>query len=100
MKPSDPAGIALVVAFPLGRRRALVKNLTKQMLDRSPVEAEKHLAFELSRHRRLLRRWQLSEPAINAQVEALRSAVRHALRLRMVSPPSGGRQSDGQRGDE
>ena len=56
-----PTMATRLLAFPLARRHALVKKLAGQLLDRSPLEAKKHLAFELSRHRRLLGRWQLSE---------------------------------------
>jgi hypothetical protein len=94
-----PARGALLLTFPLDRRRGLVKKLTRQMIDRPPAEAEKHLRFELSRHRRLLTRWQLSETAIDAQLWAFQGAVRQELRRVAMSPLHKGRgPSDGGRG--
>ena len=56
-----------VVPFPLDRRRGLVRNITQQMLARSHSEAERHLAFELRRHHRILRRRQISNDVIEAE---------------------------------
>jgi hypothetical protein len=69
------------------------------MLDRSSVEAEKHLTFELSRHSRLLTRWQLPAAAINAQLRAFEATVRREVWRQAMSPPRSGRgPSDGRRG--
>jgi hypothetical protein len=85
VKPS-----AIVLAFPLSRRRTLVAKLAAQMLARSPSEAEKHLAFQLSRHRRTLRRRQLPDEIIDAQLRGLESAVRTDLWRAVMAPqPSG-----------
>jgi hypothetical protein len=78
---------AQLFAFPLSRRRELVRKLAGQMLERSPVEAEKHLASELRRHRRLLTRKQLSEAAVEVQLRALQGAARAELRRLVMLPP-------------
>ena len=84
------AASAQLFAFPLSRRRELVRKLAAQMLNRSPVEAEKHLASELRRHRRVLARRQLSDAAIKTQLRALESVARSELwRLVMLPPRSG-----------
>jgi hypothetical protein len=67
------------LAFPLARRYSLVKKLAGQMLARRPAEAERHLALELQRHRRVLRRRQLSNELIESQIHELQCAVRAEL---------------------
>jgi Family of unknown function (DUF6074) len=83
---------AHMLAFPLARRRDLVKKLAQQMLARSPTEAERHLSFELKRHRRILRRRQLSDGTIEAELRALGGAVRNELWKSVMAPrqPSSG----------
>jgi Family of unknown function (DUF6074) len=78
---------AILLAFPLARRRDLVKKLAEQMLARSPKEAERHLGFELERHRRILRRRQLADSTIEAELSAFRYVVRNEL-WRIVMAPS------------
>jgi transcription initiation factor TFIIIB Brf1 subunit/transcription initiation factor TFIIB len=82
---------ALVLSFPLNRRRALVARLAAQMLARVPGEAEKHLTFELLRHKRILSRRQLSEEVIERQLRALEGAVRAKIWHVVMAPirPSG-----------
>jgi hypothetical protein len=77
----------MLVAFPLAHRRNLVRNLAEQMLARSPTEAERHLGFELERHRRVLRRGQLLSGAIEAELRRLEGAVRNELWRIVMSPP-------------
>ncbi len=89
MLPSE--GGARILPFPLSRRCNLVKKLAEQMLARSPKEAERHLAFELERHRRILGRRQLSEGAIEVAIRALAAAVRTELWL-LIMTPRGGQQ--------
>jgi hypothetical protein len=90
---------APVLAFPLAGRRSLVERLAGQMLDRSPVEAQKHLSFELSRHRRLLAGRQVPAAAINDQLRALETTVRREVwRLTMLPVRSSHRPSNGRRG--
>jgi hypothetical protein len=79
---------ARLLAFPLARRRDLVTKLAGQMLARSPTEAERHLLFELERHRRILARRQLSTDVIEAQLRSLEGAVRAEL-WRAVMTPTG-----------
>jgi hypothetical protein len=62
---------AHILAFPLARRRDLVKKPAEQMLAHSPTEAEGHLSFELERHRRVLRRRQLSEDVIDGAISRI-----------------------------
>jgi hypothetical protein len=76
-----------VLAFPLARRHGLVTKLARQMLARPPKEAERHLGYELNRHRRILRRRQLSESEIEAELNALQGAVRNELWRAVMSPP-------------
>lgn len=80
-----------VLPFPLGRRHSLVKRLAAQLLARAPREADRHLAFELRRHRRALRRRQVSEDIILAQLRSLEGAVRSELWHFVLTPdqPSG-----------
>jgi Family of unknown function (DUF6074) len=68
-----------ILAFPLGRRHSLIKKLTAQMLARSSAEAEKHLTFELRRHRRILHHRQLKKDVIEQQLRSLEAAVRMEL---------------------
>jgi excisionase family DNA binding protein len=90
---------APVLAFPLAGRRSLVERLAGQMLDRSSVEAQKHLSFELSRHRRLLARRQVPAVAIDDQLRALGTTVRcEVWGLAMLPVSSSRRPSDGRRG--
>jgi hypothetical protein len=77
---------ARILAFPLARRRDLVKKLAEQILARPPKQAERHLGFELERHRRILRRRQLSERVIEAGLRAFESAVRKELWHRVFAP--------------
>jgi len=63
---------AVVLPFPLARRIGLVKKLASQMLERSPSEAEQHLALELSRHRRLIAGKGFAEPAIKRAAPNIR----------------------------
>jgi hypothetical protein len=86
LKRNAPAGTD-VLAFPLARRRNLVKKLAEQMLARSPREAERHLGFELERHRGILRRRQLADSTIEAELSTLRCVVRNEL-WRIVMAPS------------
>ncbi|MGE0037349.1 MAG: DUF6074 family protein [Xanthobacteraceae bacterium] len=79
--------IQAVIPFPMSRRHALVHKLARQMLDRSPVEAEKHLTLELSRHERVLRRRRFPEDVIASQVKAFECAVRAVLWRLVISPP-------------
>jgi hypothetical protein len=79
--------IQAVIPFPMSRRHALVHQLARQMLDRSPAEAEKHLAFELSRHERLLRRRSFPDDVVVSQVKGFEFAVRAVLWRLVISPP-------------
>jgi hypothetical protein len=85
------AASAQLFAFPLSRRRELVRKLAAQMLNRSPSEAERHLTVELQRHRRVLQHRQLSKETIEAQLRGLESAVRTELWRVVMAPerPSG-----------
>ncbi len=80
-----------VLAFPLDRRCKLVRKLAEQVLARSPSEAEKHLTFELQRHKRILSRRQLAEEIIERQLRALEGAVRAEIWHVVMAPirPSG-----------
>jgi hypothetical protein len=84
---------AVVLAFPLAKRLSLVRRLAEQMLARSSSEAEKHLDYELRRHRRSLARKQLPIEAIDAQLGDLHAAVRSELWRRVLAPqqPKSGR---------
>ena len=90
-----PALRGYVLPFPLARRYSLVKKLAKQMLARSPVEAERHLASELRRHMNVMRRRQLSVGTIGAELLALeKEGRREFLKLIVLRPrgdQSGGR---------
>lgn len=77
-----------VLAFPLARRRDLVKKLAEQMLARPSKEAERHLGFELERHRRILRRRQLTDRVVNAELRAFEGAVRNELWRRVFASPA------------
>lgn len=82
-------GKPVIMPFPLARRLDLVSALARQMLARSPADAEKHLAFELRRHRAILGRRQLADAVIDGQLLGLEGAVRAELwRLVMTSRPS------------
>jgi len=98
MRPSTTRGTSVVV-FPLDRRCLLIRNLAKQMIDRSPADAESHLEFELARHGRLLMRRQVSDAAIDAQLRALRNAVRRELKRRVIEP-RGQRPAAGEQGGD
>jgi hypothetical protein len=80
-----------ILPFPLRRRHLLVKRLARQMLARSPAQADGHLAFELRRQRRTLRDRQLSDEIIEAELSSLESAVRAELWrvVMMTERPSG-----------
>jgi hypothetical protein len=84
---SAPHG-ARILAFPLARRRDLLKKLAEQMLARSPKDAERHLSVELERHRRILRRRQLTDRVVHAELRAFEGAVRHELWHRVFTPPA------------
>jgi hypothetical protein len=88
---------AHLLAFPLASRRSLVERLAGQMLDRSPIEAQKHLSFELSRHRRLLTRRRVTAAAINDQLRALEATVRREVWRQAMSPSRSGRGPSGSR---
>jgi Family of unknown function (DUF6074) len=76
-----------VLAFPLARRRDLVKKLAEQMLARQPKEAERHLGFELERHRRVLRRRLFSNSTIEEELRAFRGVVLQELWRIVMAPP-------------
>lgn len=76
-----------LLLFPLSRRQALVRRLARQMLDRSPAEAEKHLAREMARHGRVLRRRAITGSEIATQLAALQAAVRTELWRRVLLVP-------------
>lgn len=78
---------AQLLTFPLERRRALVARLAARMLARPPKEAEKHLAFELERHRRSLARKRLPIEAIDIQISEFQAAVRSELGRLVLAPP-------------
>jgi Family of unknown function (DUF6074) len=76
-----------VLAFPLARRRDLVNKLAAQMLARQPKEAERHLGFELERHRKVLRRRQFSNSTIEEELRAFRGVVLQELWRMVMAPP-------------
>jgi hypothetical protein len=80
----------VILAFPLNHRRKLIAAIARQMLARSPVEAEKHLQLQLRHQAAALRRRQLPEKTIRAQTLALDRAVRAELwRVVVALPPNG-----------
>ena len=85
-------GRAQLVPFPMARRRALVQKLARQMLDRSPAAADKHLDVELRRHRAVLERRNFAPAIVTAQLKALEAAVRTELWRLVMYPrrPTGG----------
>jgi hypothetical protein len=95
-RPSNnrhPASPFVLLLLPLAQRYSLVKKLDSlvkklagQMLARPALEAERHLAFELERHRRILRRRQLSNEMFEAQVGELQGAVRGELWRAVMAP--------------
>jgi hypothetical protein len=84
---------AHLLAFPLARRHSLVKKLAGQMLDRSPLDADKHLTLALGRHRRLLKQKQFPNAVIDAQLRAFEAAVRGELWQRVMLEPRGGHEA-------
>jgi Family of unknown function (DUF6074) len=82
-----PAG-AVLLAFPLAKRHALVKKLAAQMLAREPSEAETHLGVELRRHGRVLLRRQFSKATVQTQLRSLERSVRAKLWQLVMLPPT------------
>jgi len=84
-----------LIAFPLERRRELVRRLAAQMLARSSEQGEKHLATQLRRQTAALMRKGLPDGVVQREVQSLIAAVRREIwRIVLrVPPPS----KDGQR---
>jgi hypothetical protein len=86
---------AIVLAFPIARRRDHVEALAAQMMARPLEQAEKHLAFQLRRKRAGLARKGLAADVVEREVCAFEGAVRRALWTLVISPP---RPSDDRQG--
>jgi hypothetical protein len=85
-----PVG-AVLVPFPLVRRRALIERTAEQMLARPLELAEKHLAMQVRRQASAMRRKQIAEDVISRQVASFEAAVRGELWRLVLAPdqPSG-----------
>jgi Family of unknown function (DUF6074) len=89
-----------LLAFPLDRRRDLVRRLAAQMIARSEQDAERHLAHQLRRQANVLARKQLSDDSIHREIAGLASAVRReiwrlVLCAPVILPPHPGRTGGG-----
>lgn len=82
---------AALIVFPITRRPKLIERTAAQMLARPPDLAEKHLAVQIRRQASAMRRRQLGEDAIGAEMKAFESAIRAALWRLVLTPtrPSG-----------
>jgi Family of unknown function (DUF6074) len=78
---------AALIAFPIVRRCELIERIAEQMLARAPDLAEKHLATQIRRQASAMRRRQLDEDAIAAQMRAFEAAIRGALWRLVLTPP-------------
>ena len=78
---------AVVLAFPIARRRDQVEALAAQMRARPHEQAEKHLAFQLRRKGAALVRKQLPPDIVNRELRAFEGAVRRALWQLVLTPP-------------
>jgi hypothetical protein len=78
---------AVLIAFPIIQRRELIERIAEQMLARPADLAEKHLATQIRRQASAMRRRQLGEAEIAAQMRAFESAVRAALWRLVLTPP-------------
>jgi hypothetical protein len=77
------------LAFPLDRRRDLVRRLAEQMLARSAQDAERHLAHQLRRQANVLARKRLSDDTIQREITGLAAAVRREIwRIILCAPTS------------
>lgn len=78
---------AVLIAFPIVRRRDLIRRTAEQMLARPPAEAEKHLQAQVRRQASSMRRRQLTDAAIGEQSRAFEAAIRAELWRVVLTPP-------------
>lgn len=76
---------AVVVPFPIARRRNLVEAIAAGMLKRSPDQAERHLELSADRQAIVLRRRGIDQSVIDDQVATFVSAVRAEVWHRVMS---------------
>jgi hypothetical protein len=81
---------ALVVPFPVARRRPLVLSIARSALDRSPELGELHIQHQLRLQATVMRRRGIDPNLINVEISKLEAAVR-ALMWDAVLLPQGGR---------
>ncbi|MFY9291576.1 MAG: DUF6074 family protein [Methylorubrum rhodinum] len=68
--------MAAILAFPLARRRGLIRKQGARLAEMPPREAEKHLAYLLRQQGEAMGRRGLDPAEIERQVAALETAVR------------------------
>lgn len=77
--------MARILAFPLARRRGLIRKQGARLAEMPSREAEKHLAYLLRQQGEAMRRRGLDSAEIERQVAALETAVRCEIVRNLVS---------------
>jgi hypothetical protein len=78
--------MAVIVPFPLSRRRQLVARCAARMIELDAAAAEKHLQRQVERQREAMHRRSIDQRQIGAQERSFEAAVRAELWRAMLAP--------------